>query len=55
VNAPTADDPRTNPENARNREIHVVNRLVSVGTLTQAQASTVLAQKLHLVPEGQGC
>ena len=55
VNAPTADDPRTNPENARNREVHVVDRLVSVGTLTQAQAQAVLAQKLDLVPEGQGC
>ena len=55
VNAPTADDPRTNPQNARNREVHVVGRLVSVGVLTQAQAKTVLAQNLQLVPEGTGC
>ena len=55
VNAPTADDPRTNPENARNREVHVVGRLVAVGVLTAAQAKTVLAQNLNLVPEGTGC
>ena len=55
VNAPTADDPRTNPQNARNREVHVVGRLVSVGVLSQAQAKTVLAQNLELVPEGTGC
>jgi penicillin-binding protein 1A len=55
VNAPTVDDPRTNPQNARNREVHVVGRLVAVGGLTQAQAKTVLAQKLQLVPEGTGC
>ena len=55
VNAPTADDPRTNPQNARNREVHVVGRLVSVGVLTQAQAKTVLAENLQLVPEGTGC
>jgi penicillin-binding protein 1A len=55
VNAPTADDPRTNPQNARNREVHVVGRLVAVGVLTQAQAKTVLAENLQLVPEGAGC
>jgi penicillin-binding protein 1A len=55
VNAPTADDPRTNPENARSREVHVVGRLVAVGVLTAAQAKTVLAQNLNLVPEGTGC
>ena len=55
VNAPTADDPRTNPQNARNREVHVVGRLVSVGVLTQAQAQAVLAERLRLVPEGTGC
>jgi Transglycosylase len=55
VNAPTADDPRTNPQNARNREVHVVGRLVSVSVLTPAQAKTVLAENLQLVPEGTGC
>jgi penicillin-binding protein 1A len=55
VNAPTADDPRTNPQNARNREVHVVGRLVAVGVLSQAQAKVVLAQNLELVSEGTGC
>jgi penicillin-binding protein 1A len=55
VNAPTADDPRTNPANARAREIHVVGRLVAVGILTQSQANAVLAQSLNLVQQGAGC
>lgn len=55
VNAPTADDPRTSPQNARNREIHVVDRLIATGVLTQAQGRTVLAENLNLVPEGTGC
>jgi penicillin-binding protein 1A len=55
VNAPTADDPRTNPGNARAREVHVVGRLVAVGDLTQAQGNAVLAQSLGLVPQGTGC
>jgi penicillin-binding protein 1A len=55
VNAPTADDPRTNPANARAREMHVVGRLVAVGVLTQAQANAVLAQSLDLVQQGAGC
>jgi transglycosylase-like protein len=55
VNAPTLDNPRTNPENARNREAHVVERLVAVKVLTAAQAKTVLAQHLNVVPVGTGC
>ena len=55
VNAPTVDDPRTNPRNARAREQHVVARLVAVGYLTQAQGSAVLSQNLDLVPRGTGC
>jgi membrane peptidoglycan carboxypeptidase len=55
VNAPTADDPRTNPRNARNREIHVVDRLIATGVLTQAQGKSVLAENLNLVAEGTGC
>ena len=55
VNAPTLDNPRTNPENARNREIHVVQRLVAVGDLTAAQGKSVLAQSLKVVPVGTGC
>ena len=55
VNAPTLDDPRTNPQNARAREVHVVGRLVAVGDLTQAQGAAVLAENLNLVPVGTGC
>jgi penicillin-binding protein 1A len=55
VNAPTLDNPRTNPENARNREAHVVERLVAVKVLTAAQAKTVLAQHLNVIPVGTGC
>jgi membrane peptidoglycan carboxypeptidase len=55
VNAPTNDDPRTNPQNARAREQHVVGRLVAVGDLTQAQGTAVLGQSINLVPKGTGC
>jgi hypothetical protein len=55
VNAPTIDDPRTNPQNARAREQHVVTRLVAVGDLTQAQGTAVLGQSINLVPKGTGC
>jgi Transglycosylase len=55
VNAPTVDDPRTNPQNARTREVHVVGRLVAVGDLSPSQGSAVLAQTLDLVPSGTGC
>ena len=55
VNAPTVDDPRTNPQNARAREEHVVGRLVAVGDLTQAQGTAVLGTSLNLVPKGTGC
>ncbi len=55
VNAPTLDNPRTNPENARNREAHVVERLVAVKVLTAAQGKAVLAQHLNVVPVGTGC
>jgi len=52
VNAPTIDDPRTNPLNARARETHVVGRLVAVGDLTPAQGKLVLGQRLNLVDTG---
>jgi len=44
VNAPTADDPRTHPADARMREAHVLDRLVAVGYLTRAQAKAALSQ-----------
>jgi membrane peptidoglycan carboxypeptidase len=57
VNGPTIDDPRTNPVNARAREVHVIGRLVATGSLTQAQASRYLAIPLATLLEfaGKGC
>ena len=53
VQAPSVYDPLINPAQAHAREAHVLSRLVATGTLTQAQASTALAQSLHLVPASQ--
>jgi len=52
VNAPTVDDPRSNPQNARARETHVVGRLVAVGDLTPTQGKLVLGQRINLVDTG---
>jgi membrane peptidoglycan carboxypeptidase len=50
VQAPTAYDPLNHPSQAREREAHVLGRLVATGSLTQAQASAALAGSLALVP-----
>ena len=42
--APSAYDPFRHADVARARQRHVVDRLVAVGTLTQAEANTVLAE-----------
>jgi membrane peptidoglycan carboxypeptidase len=56
VNAPSVDDPINNPDNARARLTHVIDRMVAVGDLTQAQASTELSTPLGIVPRDQaGC
>ncbi len=56
VNAPSADDPISDPVNARARLEHVLARLAAVGYLTQAQAAHALAVPLGLVPRDQaGC
>jgi membrane peptidoglycan carboxypeptidase len=57
VQGPSLDDPLTNPVNARAREVHVMGRLVAVGTLTQAEANRDLAIPLAtlLASAGQGC
>jgi Transglycosylase len=57
VQGPSIDDPLTHPANARAREVHVIGRLVAVGTLTQAQANAALAIPLPslLAPPGHGC
>jgi len=50
VQAPSAEDPLDHPAIARDRQAHVVARLVDVGTLTAAQAGSVAAAPLHLRP-----
>jgi penicillin-binding protein 1A len=50
VQAPSAYDPLTHPALARDREQHVIGRLVATGALTAAQAKAALAQSLGLVP-----
>jgi membrane peptidoglycan carboxypeptidase len=50
VQAPSAYDPLTHPALAREREQHVIGRLVATGALTAAQAKAALAQPLGLVP-----
>ena len=44
VQAPSADNPRQHPGRARQREAHVLGRLVAVRKLTPAQAAAALAQ-----------
>jgi membrane peptidoglycan carboxypeptidase len=52
VNAPSADDPVTNPANARARLEHVIARMVAVGYLTNAQARQALSAPLGLTEGG---
>lgn len=47
--APTAYDPFLHPDLAKNRQQHVLNRLVAVGDLTQDQADEIAAQSWDLV------
>jgi membrane peptidoglycan carboxypeptidase len=57
VQGPSLDDPLTHPANAREREVHVVGRLVATGKLTPAQGRAVLAVPLRrlIARAGQGC
>src|ERR1700748_1907847 len=48
VNAPSVDDPVTDPANARARLEHVIARMVAVGYLTGAQGQQALRQRLGL-------
>src|SRR5260370_75848 len=50
VQAPSAYDPLTHSVLAREREAHVLGRLVATGALTAAQARAALAQPPRLVP-----
>ncbi|HVT67322.1 MAG TPA: biosynthetic peptidoglycan transglycosylase [Trebonia sp.] len=56
VNAPSADDPVSDPANARARLEHVIARMEAVGYLTKAQARQALAAPLGLTASrGPGC
>jgi len=46
VQGPSADDPLRHPDRARQREGHVLGRLVAVGKLTRAQAAAALGEPL---------
>jgi penicillin-binding protein 1A len=50
--APSAYDPFLHPELAKERQAHVLNRLVTVGTLTRAEADKIAGQSWDLVPQG---
>jgi hypothetical protein len=54
VQAPSADNPRRHPGQARAREEHVLGRLVAVGKLTQPQATAALAQPLTRLVANSG-
>ena len=49
VNAPSRDNPRTQPANAFARQAHVFSRLVAVGELTRAEADHEMLRPLGLV------
>ncbi len=48
VNAPSVDDPISDPGKARNRLEHVIDRMVAVGYLTSAQGRQALGSSLDL-------
>jgi membrane peptidoglycan carboxypeptidase len=52
VNAPSVDDPISDPDNARARLEHVIARMVAVGDLTTAQGQQVLGTPLGLTTGG---
>jgi membrane peptidoglycan carboxypeptidase len=52
VNAPSVDDPISDPGNARARLEHVIARMVAVGDLTTAQGQQVLGMPLGLTAGG---
>jgi penicillin-binding protein 1A len=56
VNAPSLDDPISDPANARARLAHVIARMVAVGYLTSAQGQAAVSAPLGIVPRDQaGC
>ena len=56
VNAPSADDPISEPASARARLTHVLDRMAAVGYLTKAQARQELGTPLGIAPRNRaGC
>jgi len=56
VNAPTYDDPISDPAQAYRRYSHVIGRMKSVGDITQAQEKQMLTATLGVVPRSEaGC
>ena len=56
VQAPSSDDPISNPAAGRSREQHVLGRLVSVGAISQASANAYLKVPLQeLLANAGGC
>jgi penicillin-binding protein 1A len=48
--APSAYDPFVHPELAKDRQAHVLDRLVAVGTLSRAKADQIAGQTWDLLP-----
>lgn len=49
IQAPSLYDPRTNPDDARARQIAVLRSMVRNGYATQDEAAAVVAYRLHLI------
>lgn len=49
--APSEYDPFVNPVSAKARQIHVLNRMVNQGYITQEEAGNAAAEKLRLYPQ----
>ncbi len=50
--APSAYNPIRNPKRARARQLHIIDRMVDNGFITQAQAEAAKAEPLRLRPQG---
>ena len=58
VQSPSVDDPITNPENGQNRRNQVLQRMLDLGQITEAQFAEASAQPVQVVPGGtapNGC
>ena len=58
VQSPSVDDPITNPENGQNRRNQVLQRMLDLGQITQAEFAEVSTQPVQVTPGGtapNGC